>query len=316
MLMNSVHVEAFDLNLLLAFEALWTERHVTRAARRVGVTQSAMSHALGRLRAQFDDPLFQPTPRGLQPSPRAHALAPPLAEALALVRRAVATEAPFSPATLQRTFTIGTTDYGELALVPRLMAHLAREAPNVRLAIRPIVGEGERELISGEHDLVLGVGAPQGAGVRAELLFADSFVSLLRAGHPATRRPLTLERFLVLSHVLVSPQGSGESQVDAALRERGRSRRVVLRIPHFLVAPLVIAESDFIITLPERVARTVAPRYQLVLRPTPVPLPTFSFSQFWHERNDADPAHRWLREQLVALGAKPAPKPAPRARAA
>src|SRR6476619_5745539 len=150
--MNSVHVEAFDLNLLLAFEALWTERHVTRAARRVGLTQSAMSHALRRRRAQFDDPLFQPTPRGLQPSPRAHALAAPLAEALALVRRAVAAEAPFSPATLQRTFTIGTTDYGELTLVPRLMGRLAREAPGVQLAIRPVAVDGERELLAGEHD--------------------------------------------------------------------------------------------------------------------------------------------------------------------
>src|SRR6476660_7103581 len=103
--MNAVHVEAFDLNLLLAFEALWTERHVTRAARRVGLTQSAMSHALGRLRAQLDDPLFSPTPRGLQPSPRAHALAPPLAEALTLVRRALALESAFSPAALNRTFT-------------------------------------------------------------------------------------------------------------------------------------------------------------------------------------------------------------------
>src|SRR4051812_19149790 len=115
--MNSVHAEAFDLNLLLAFEALWTERHVTRATARVGLTQSAMSHALRRLRAQLDDALFQPTPRGLQPTARAHALAPPLAAALALLRRALATAAPFSPRALRRTFAIGTTDYGELAVI-------------------------------------------------------------------------------------------------------------------------------------------------------------------------------------------------------
>ncbi|MDB4965741.1 MAG: transcriptional regulator, LysR family [Myxococcales bacterium] len=309
--MNTVHVEAFDLNLLLAFEALWAERHVTRAAARVGLTQSAMSHALGRLRAQLDDPLFQPTPRGLQPTARAHALAPPLGEALALVRGAVATQAPFSPKELRRTFTIGTTDYGELAFVARLMARLVREAPDVRLSIRPVANIGGSELLSGEHDLVLGVGRPQTSGVRAELLFVDSFVSLLRAGHPATRRPLTLERFLALSHVLVSPQGTGESQVDAALRERGRSRRVVLRIPHFLAAPHVVAESDCIITLPERVARTVAARHGLVIRRTPLALPTFSFSQFWHARNDADPGHQWLRRTLAAVAT-----PASKARAA
>src|SRR5437899_980759 len=111
--MNHMHVEAFDLNLLLSFDALWTERHVTRAARRVGLTQSAMSHALGRLRTQFEDPLFQRTPRGLSPTARAHALAPSVTEALAIVRRAVESQTRFSAAALRRTFTIGTSDYGE-----------------------------------------------------------------------------------------------------------------------------------------------------------------------------------------------------------
>jgi len=299
--MNTVHVEAFDLNLLLAFDALWTERHVTRAARRIGVTQSAMSHALGRLRAQLEDPLFQTTPRGLSPTARAHAIAPSIGEALALVRRAVEEVGRFSPATLQRTFTVGTTDYGELVLLPRLFARLSREAPGVKLVVRPIVDAGARELLSGEHDLVLGVGAPQHAGLRGEVLFTDGFVSLLRAGHAAAKKPLTLARFVELAHVLVSPQGRGESAVDAALRGRKLSRRLLLRVPHFLAAPLVIAESDAIITLPERVARAVAPQHGLVIKKTPLPLGTFSFSQFWHTRNDGDAAHQWLRELLYAV---------------
>src|SRR3954471_8453545 len=137
--MNTVHVEAFDLNLLLAFDALWSERHVTRAARRIGVTQSAMSHALGRLRAQFEDPLFQRTPHGLQPTARAHGLAPTLTEALALVRRAVEQPSRFAPATLQRTFPIGTSDYGELVLLPHLFARVSKEAPGVQLVVRPLV---------------------------------------------------------------------------------------------------------------------------------------------------------------------------------
>lgn len=316
--MNTVHVEAFDLNLLLAFDALWTERHVTRAARRIGVTQSAMSHALRRLRAQLDDALFQATPHGLVPTARAHAIAPALAEALALVRRAVEQTTRFSPATLQRTFTIGTTDYGELVLLPRLMARLCREAPGVRLIVRPAIDSGWRELTSGEHDLVLGVAAAQGAGLRGEVLFSDGFVSLLRAGHPAAKRTLTLARFVELPHVLVSPQGRGEAAVDAALRERKLVRRVVLRVPHFLSAPLVIAETDAIITLPERVARAVAAQHGLVMRKPPLPLPRFSFSQFWHARNDGDAAHAWLRELLwsVAKGSPTSARPAGRARAA
>ncbi len=293
--MNSVHVEAFDLNLLLAFDALWTERHVTRAARRVGLTQPAMSHALRRLRAQLDDPLFQPTPRGLTATARAHALAPLVAEALALVRRAVEKPRPFSPAALERTFTMGTTDYAELVLLPSLMARLSREAPRLRLAVRPMVNLGERELLAGEHDLVFGVATPPGDGLRGERLFSDEFVSLLRAGHPLARRPLTLRRFVELPHVLVSPQGAGDAAVDVALRERGLARRVVLRIPHFLSAPLVIAETDHVITLPSRVAHAVAAQHRLVVKKPPLALPGFTLFQFWHARNEDDAAHRWLR---------------------
>ena len=125
---------------------------------------------------------------------------------------------------------------------------------------------GARELASGEQDLVLGVGVPEGDGVRGEVLFSDRLVSLLRAGHPAARQPLTLRRFVELPHVLVSPQGHGDSAVDVALRERKLVRRLVLRVPHFLSAPLFIAESDAIITLPERVARAVAPQHRLVIK--------------------------------------------------
>jgi DNA-binding transcriptional LysR family regulator len=296
--MNSVHVEAFDLNLLLAFDALWTERHVTRAARRIGLTQPAMSHALGRLRAQFDDVLFERGSHALVPSPRAQALAPALDTALALVRHALAPPTRFSPATLERTFTIASTDYSELVLLPRLLARLGRQAPGVRLVMRPIVATGERALLSGEHDLALGVGRPESAAVRGEALFTDGFHSLLRAGHRAARRPLTLDRFVALDHVLISPSGTGEAAVDVALRARGRTRRIVLRVPNFLSAPLVVAATDYIVTLPTRVARAVAAQHRLRLRRPPLELSGFAFSQFWHARHDDDPAHQWLRAEI------------------
>lgn len=292
--MNGVHVEAFDLNLLLAFDALWTERHVTRAARRVGLTQSAMSHALARLRTQLDDPLFVTTPRGLMPTPRAHALAPPLAEALTLVRNAVKPP-QFVPATLQRTFTIGSNDYGDVALLPQLVARLEREAPGVRLILRPLVGDGERALLDGQHDLMFSVPHPTAPDVFGETLFHDHFVSLLRADHPAARRPLTLDRFVALRHLLISPQGMGEAAVDVALRARGRERVIAVRLPHFLSAPLVVAQTDLIVTMPERVARAVAAQQRFVVRQPPVELPSITFNMFWHARNDADPLHRWIR---------------------
>lgn len=294
--MRRVHIEAFDLNLLLAFEALWSERNVTRAARRIGLTQPALSHALGRLRAQLDDPLFQRTPRGLVPTARGHEIAPAVTEALALVRRAVESQPRFDPAQLERSFTIGTSDYGELVILPALMARLRRQAPKVALVVRPIVGRGERELLSGAHDLILGVPPPQMDDVRSEVLFEDRFVSLLRAGHAAARGPLTLDRFVALPHVLVSPQGEGDSVVDVALRARKRQRRIVLRVPNFLAAPLVIAATDAVITMPERVARAVATQHRLVVRTPPVALPPVVVSSFWHARNDGDVAHGWLRE--------------------
>ena len=180
-----VHIAAFDLNLLLAFEALWIERHVTRAARRIGLTQSALSHALGRLRAQLEDPLFQRTPHGLVPTARAHELAHPIGEALALVRRAVEDGPRFSPATLQRTFTVSTTDYGELVILPALMARLAREAPGVQLNVRPTVGLGERDLLSGAHDLLSASGAPKATASAARCC---SRIASRRSCAPAIQR--------------------------------------------------------------------------------------------------------------------------------
>ena len=312
--MHDVHIAAFDLNLLVAFDALWTERHVTRAARRIGLTQSAMSHALGRLRAQFEDPLFRRTARGLVPTARAHGLAPAVTEALALVRRAVDREPRFEPASLQRTFTIGTSDYGELVILPELMARLRRQAPGVQLVVRPIAVRGERELLSGAHDLILGVPPPQAEDVRSEVLFQDRFVSLLRARHPAARRTLTLERFVALPHVLISPQGEGDSVVDVALRAHKRQRRIVLRVPNFLAAPLVIAATDAIVTLPERVGRAVATQHHLVVRTPPLSLPGFAFSSFWHARVDGDVAHQWLRELIWAVARETAGARQPRAR--
>jgi DNA-binding transcriptional LysR family regulator len=297
--MNTVHAEAFDLNLLLAFDALWTERQVTRAARRVGLTQSAMSHALRRLRTQLEDPLFLSTPQGLKPTARAQALAPSLSEALALLRRVLAAPERFSPTKLRRTFTVATTDYGNMVVLPRLMQRLAAGAPGVQLIVRHLSDSSERELAAGELDIVIiGATEPSYESVRGEALFTEGFVSLMRAGNPAARRRLTLERYLALQHVLISPQGDGEGMVDTELRRIGRSRHIALRVPHFLAAPLVVSSTDYIVTLPERFARAVARQHRLIVVRPPVRVPEFSTSQLWHARSDEDAGHRWLRQQV------------------
>jgi DNA-binding transcriptional LysR family regulator len=307
--MNDAHVASFDLNLLVAFDALWSERHVTRAARRVGLTQSALSHALRRLRAQYDDVLFEPTRAGLMPTSRAQAIAPAVEEALALVARTLKGPAPFDPRALQRTFTLATTDYVELVLLPRLLGRIARDAPGVAITVRAIQGAPERALVSGEHDLAIGPDAGPVPGLRTEPLFRERFVCALRQGHPAASRRWTLAAFLKLGHVLVSPQGSGEGTVDAALRALGKTRDVRVRVPHFLVAPRVVAASDYVITLPERVARAVPEG--LVFREPPLTLTGFVMSQLWHARHDDEPAHRWLR-RLIAEVCAETPRGRPR----
>jgi DNA-binding transcriptional LysR family regulator len=311
--MNDVHVASFDLNLLVAFDALWSERHVTRAARRVGLTQPAMSHALRRLRARYEDVLFEPTRAGLMPTSRAQAIAPAVKEALALVGRTLKGPAPFDARALRRTFTLATTDYVELVVLPPLLGRIARDAPGVSITVRAIQGGPARALVSGEHDLAIGPDLDPTPGIRTEPLFRERFVCALREGHPAASRRWTLAAFLKLGHVLVSPQGSGEGTVDAALRPLGKTRDVRVRVPHFLVAPRVVAASDFVITLPERVARAVPEG--LVFREPPLALTGFLMSQLWHARHDDDPAHAWLRGLIAEVSAE-APKRRTKARPA
>jgi DNA-binding transcriptional LysR family regulator len=291
---------ALDLNLLVVFEALWRERHVTRAAHRVGMSQSAFSHALKRLREQLDDELFQASPRGMLPTPRAQELAHPISDAMVILRRGLDAPTSFDPRALKRTFTIGTTDYGELIFLPELAERVGRLAPQVTLNIRPL-DRPARDLAAGAQDLVLG---PMVEGARFEVLFQDPFVCLLRAGHPLAKKRLTLERYVQLPHVLVSPTGAGEARVDEALRKLGRSRRVTVRVPHFLAAPLAISESDHVITLPSRVAHTVAPLRRFTIHKPPLTIAPLTARMFWHERNDHDPAHRWLRTLVREIAKK------------
>jgi DNA-binding transcriptional LysR family regulator len=304
--MHTVHLGAFDLNLLTAFDALWSERSVTRAARRVGLTQSALSHALQRLRAQLDDPLFQPTPGGMMPTARAQALAGPVADALAGVRRALEAPRPFDPRRLERTFTVGTSDYSELVLLPRLLARLEREAPGLSLVVRPVGPRSDRDLLSGAHDLGITPGGHTDGELRSQELFTERFVCILRKGHPLARKRLTVERFVKLSHVLIAPENVGDAPVDVALRAIGRARRVTVRVPHFLVAPLVVAESDHVLTLPERVVQALGAARFSVHAP-PIPVPGFAIHQHWHPRNDADPGHRWFRELVAEIARRRGP---------
>ncbi|WP_437738166.1 LysR family transcriptional regulator [Sorangium sp. So ce1335] len=296
---------ALDLNLLVVLDTLLAERHVTRAAARLGMTQPACSHALGRLRRALGDPLLVRGARGaMLPTPRAEALAPGLRAALRGLASAVRGEPRFEPATARRTFRLAAGDYAELVLLPPLLSLLAGEAPGVHVWMMPLALTREEvvaQLASGAVDVVIGPprrGWPEGLYVRP--LFEERFRCVVRRDHPAARRRLTLDRYCALSHLLVAPRGTPGSLVDDALTALGRSRRIAAAVPHFLVAPHVVAATDLMATLGARLVDATAAPLGLTVLPPPLELAGFSLAMIWHERTHHDPAHRWLRDQVAS----------------
>jgi DNA-binding transcriptional LysR family regulator len=300
--MQTVELAAIDLNLLVALDALLAEGSVTRAAERVGLTQPAMSHALNRLRKLLDDPILVRTPRGMLPTPRAEELVAPIRRALGEIERALHHRPDFDPATATRTFTLSAVDFGEFLILPPLLARLRAEAPGVDLVVQALrLEEVLEQLEAGDVDLGIGVSLPPDLPrAYRQKLFDERFVCLVREGHPEVGDgPLSLEKFVSLSHALISPRGRKGGYVDRALEAIGLSRHVALMVPHFLVAPHVVAQSDLVLTLPARVGRAFADILPLRAIEPPLELASFTVTQFWHERQQKDPAHAWFRGLLV-----------------
>jgi DNA-binding transcriptional LysR family regulator len=290
--------ECPGLDLLRCFAVLHHERHLSRAAMRVGLSQPAMSRVLGRLRDAFGDPLFVRTPRGMLPTARADELAPRV-HAVLDAAEALVRPAAFDPATLARTFTIGTADFFDAMLIPRLIDQLA-VAPGVRVHTRPIDDDVSDALGSGRLDLTIGVREAAPSEARLGKLYDEQFVCAVRRDHPRVGRRLSLERFVELPHLLIAPGGNPGSRVDTALAARGLTRRVVVRVHTFQSAPAIVASSDLIVTAPARLLEPLAQRFRLRLLPPPIELPGFPVFAAWHPRVHDDPAHVWFRGALAA----------------
>lgn len=294
-------IRTVDLNLLVALDALLTERNVTRAAEKLELSQSAMSAALGRLRVVFGDPLLLRAAGGMLPTSKGLELAAPVKQVLGDIGRLVQPGGAFEPATAEITFTIAASDYVEYAILPRLTAIMETEAPRARLALRPMdFAQIGRQLEAGEVDIgILGASlAP--ANARSRPLFLDRFVYVARRDHPAVTGPLSLDDFCAADHLLVSPSGSSfPTQADDALAAIGRSRRVRVSVPHFMLVPEILARSDMIAVLPERLARGYPERFRIF--ELPFDMPPFAIVEVWHERTHRDPALTWLRQALAAL---------------
>lgn len=295
-----------DLNLLKALDALLQHAHVSRAAAALGLTQSAASRTLARLRALFEDDLLVRTGRGMARTPRAEALQPQLAHVLAEVARLWSVGQSFDPATAQRVFKLSAADHFNLVALPRVVATLRAEAPGVDLEVSTEVRLTEA-LEAGRADVVL---APTGTVVGSELmqqaLFAEDFVVLLRAGHPALDAPWDAAAFAALDHVLVAPRGARGGPVDDRLAALGLKRRVAVLTASFASTPAMVAASDLVVTLPRRTA-TLAASGALVTRPLPMAPLRFVTAAFWHVRNHTDAGHRWFRELLHRTAPPSAP---------
>ena len=298
-------LETLDLNLLRVLDALLAERSVSRAAVRLGRSQPAVSNALKRLRRALGDPLFVRGPDGLTPTTRALALAPPLGRALTLLGDALDEPAPFDPCTARRTFVVAASDHAQLLVVPQLAQRMARW-PGLTFRVVPLPRDfPSRELERGELDLVLGIfgvaaGDEMPTGLQRQLLVEERMVAVGRRGHPALAGNLAAA--FRLPQLNVSPRGG--TATKAELRSRRRvERNIVLYVPHYLVAPWVLASTDLLAVMPERVARRFAETFPLAVVPVRG-TPTLRVHQLWHPRAHEDPAQKWLREELKDLSTR------------
>jgi DNA-binding transcriptional LysR family regulator len=287
-----------DLNLLVSLDVLLAECHVTRAAARLGLSQPALSAQLRQLRDAFGDPLLVPGPRGMTPTTRAMALKQPLRELLAGFHGLVSAGQSFDPRTAQQVFRVAATDSIHSSVTTPLAARLVTQAPHCRLAMqRSDLQTLPEQLASGELDLALLTPQAMPATLHARKLYDEDFLCVMRRGHPAAARPMDLDTFCALAHVLVSTSGGGfVGAVDASLQALGRSRRVQISVDSFLLVPSLIVGTDLIATVPARLARHWAE--QLAVVSVPLEVRGFSVSMAWHPRAHADSAQVWLRETL------------------
>ena len=295
--MRARNITRPDLNLLLALDVLLEERSTTRAADRLGVTQSAVSRMLGRLRDACGDPLLVRTGRGLSPTRYALELAGPLRRRVVDLERLLLERPRFDPRRAERRFRIAAIDYAQVILLAPLLAKLEAEAPLVDVEIRQPSVEAERDLESGALDLLLMPRQPSGPGVVWSALNRDGYTCVVWRGNPCRR--LTAARFAAMPHVLVAPRERPGGIVDVVLAQHRLARRVAVQVPSFLAIPFVLVGTRRIATVPTRMAAELVRRHPLRILTPPVDVPGFTMCQGWHEIHRNDPGHRWLREAVM-----------------
>ena len=298
-----MNLRSIDLNLLVVLRALVEECSVSRAGQRIGLSQSATSHALGRLRLLLQDELLVRAPTGMEPTPRALRLAGQVRSILEDIEATFAPER-FDPSTEARSFDVLVETYETIVILADLVDRVSREAPNVDLVIRSasnaVIAD---EIDKGQADIAIGAFAGLGDRFMNCHLLSDRHVCVMRPDHPLARAPLTLAGFLQAPHLLVSMSGGVEDRVDATLAASGHRRRVALRLPNGLAAAVALSRSDMIAVVTEGAARMFARAEPLAIVEPPLEFPASAFRLIWHRRLNDSAAHGWLRRTLVSIGA-------------
>lgn len=294
-------IKNLDFNLLVTLDTLLAECNVTRAAKRLNLSQPAISTRLTRLRELLGDPLLLPAQRGMIPTERALDLQEPLHAALEGVRQVIAQGSPFDPTKVQATIAIAASDYVQYSVLIPLAQALRTEAPGVNIAWRTIdTTLLDGQMARGEVSFALTTPETAPPSLRMRKLYTEHYVAIARADHPDIQGTLDLDTFCALDHVIVSPEGGGfHGPADDALALLGRQRQIAISAPGFLVVPEIVARSDMIALVPSRVAQGRPGRVQL-LQP-PLPVMGFDMALVWHDRTTTHPLYRWLRERIVKV---------------
>jgi DNA-binding transcriptional LysR family regulator len=293
-----------DLHALECLDMFVRERSVSRAAERLGMSQSSASEMLARLRERFDDPLLVRGREGMMPTPKALELLPQVRAAIAQLHALIDAGETFSPADSTLRFRLTTSDYTQLLLMPRLCRRLQDQAPRCAIDLLPVhILRVAEALETGEIDLAIAYYPEPPPGLRRSPLFLDEFVCIARAGHPATRSALDGPAFAELAHVSVAPSGLSyfSSAVDAALESQGLHRRIAVSCPHFMLGAHLVAQSDMVLALPRRAATALATLMPLRLIEVPLQLKPLEVAMYWHDRTHHSQPHQWLRSLIREL---------------
>ncbi len=292
--MHETNLRSIDLNLLVALHALLEEKHVTRAAERISLSQPAMSRALTRLRETFQDPLLVKGARGMVLTARAIDLYHPLQNILREISNIVSTPS-IDPATMQGEIVIATRDYELAAVLPKVIGQATLDAPHLKLSIVPLSGDDLGPLEHHNVDFVLAGTDKTTSTLHRYTLYEEDFVCLISRNNPVMHRKMDLETYVSMKHCLVTIKNFGLGYVDTLLAKRNLKRNVVVRIPHFLAASHIIADSELVVTLPRRLGELLSINEKIVLVAPQFNIPRFPVFLYWHARNQNNPIHKWLR---------------------